>query len=183
VQLLRSCRSLSGWAAHSWQQRNVAIPGCIMFCALLLLHAQTSDHITAYLQALDQDSLSALVQSICSTTGAWDPKPVAKKVRVRGLSHFIKNNPVRLKSQHTWLYPVCGLLQECIRVLAQLPLPSCPVADIVLQQHLPKVLVYLKKTLQVRSRMCCRCCLLDCLSTACHVFEQHVTAELCTAGH
>jgi hypothetical protein len=30
------------------------------------------------MQALDQDSLQALVQSICST-GAWEPKATAKK--------------------------------------------------------------------------------------------------------
>jgi hypothetical protein len=32
------------------------------------------------MQALDQDSLQALVQSICST-GAWEPKAFAKKAR------------------------------------------------------------------------------------------------------
>jgi hypothetical protein len=35
-------------------------------------------------------------------------------------------------------------------VLAQLPLPSCPVANVALQQLLPKILGYLRKTLQVR---------------------------------
>lgn len=40
-------------------------------------------------------------------------------------------------------------MQEGVRVLAQLPLQSCPVADVALQQLLPKILGYLKKTLQV----------------------------------
>lgn len=35
-------------------------------------------------------------------------------------------------------------------MLAQLPLPSCPVADVALQQLLPKILGYLRKALQVR---------------------------------
>lgn len=39
--------------------------------------------------------------------------------------------------------------QECVRVLAQLPLPSCPVAEVALQQLLPKILGYLRKALQV----------------------------------
>lgn len=34
-------------------------------------------------------------------------------------------------------------------MLAQLPQPSCPVADVALQQLLPKILGYLKKQLQV----------------------------------
>jgi hypothetical protein len=38
-------------------------------------------------------------------------------------------------------------------VLAQLPQPSCPVADVVLQQYLGKILGHLKKQLQVNSRM------------------------------
>ncbi|WIA33121.1 hypothetical protein OEZ86_006273 [Tetradesmus obliquus] len=67
------------------------------------------------MQALDNDSLQALVQSICST-GAWEPKAFAKK--------------------------------ECIKVLAQLPQPSCPVADVVVQQYLGKILAHLKKQLQ-----------------------------------
>jgi hypothetical protein len=45
--------------------------------------------------------------------------------------------------------------QECVRVLAQLPLPSCPVADTALQQLLPKILGYLRKTLQVRWSAAC----------------------------
>lgn len=40
-------------------------------------------------------------------------------------------------------------LQECIKVLAQLPQPSCPVANVVLQQYLGKILGHLKKQLQV----------------------------------
>uniref|UniRef100_A0A383W6D0 TOG domain-containing protein n=1 Tax=Tetradesmus obliquus TaxID=3088 RepID=A0A383W6D0_TETOB len=67
------------------------------------------------MQALDNDTLQALVQSICST-GAWEPKAFAKK--------------------------------ECIKVLAQLPQPSCPVADVVVQQYLGKILAHLKKQLQ-----------------------------------
>jgi hypothetical protein len=46
-----------------------------------------------------------------------------------------------------WITP-SDVLQEGVRVLAQLPLQSCPVADVALQQLLPKILGYLKKTLQ-----------------------------------
>lgn len=42
------------------------------------------------------------------------------------------------------------IVQECIKVLGQLPQATCPAADASLQQpHLGKVLAHLKKNLQV----------------------------------
>lgn len=38
-------------------------------------------------------------------------------------------------------------------MLAQLPQPSCPVADVVVQQYLGKILAHLKKQLQVRTEL------------------------------
>ena len=38
-------------------------------------------------------------------------------------------------------------------MLAQLPQPSCPVADVVVQQYLGKILAHLKKQLKVRTEL------------------------------
>jgi hypothetical protein len=69
---------------------------------------------------------------------------VAKKVRVMAIVGYS-----RAPRHRGSLITASGLLQEGVRVLAQLPLPSCPVADVALQQLLPRILGYLKKTLQV----------------------------------
>ncbi|WIA12977.1 hypothetical protein OEZ85_006589 [Tetradesmus obliquus] len=91
----------------------------ILLCLTKLNEKSTlraaAEELSVIIRALDNDSLQALVQSICST-GAWEPKAFAKK--------------------------------ECIKVLAQLPQPSCPVADVVVQQYLGKILAHLKKQLQ-----------------------------------
>lgn len=70
-------------------------------------------------------------------------------------------------SCHTLLCHV----QECVRTLALLPLPSCPVADVALQQHLPKILVYLRKTLQVWHRC-------DSVMSVCGAPKRHSTRQL-----
>lgn len=94
------------------------------------------------MQALDAEGAVILINNICTSTGAWEPKPFARKVRLTKLT--CERAPAWYTMLTAWLR-----MQECIRTLGQMVGPECPVRDLILQQYLGKLVAYLKRHMQV----------------------------------